>query len=82
MGNTSDTSNCLDKVKRPRIIRGVWENDAAYFPHLDGASVMTFEAKDLRDAVNFAATAENALAWTLFLCLHTELRGEIEPILN
>jgi hypothetical protein len=69
-------------VKRPKFIPGVWENESAYFPNLDGASVMTFEARDLGGAIRFEATAENALAWTLFLCLHTDLRGELEPVTN
>ena len=42
---------------------------------------MTFEARDLTNT-HFAPTAENALAWTLFLCLHTELTGVIERAAN
>lgn len=66
-------------MKRPKTFVGIWDERNAYFPHLDGASVMTFEAKDLCP-IRFVATAENALAWTLFLSRHTELRSEIEPI--
>lgn len=66
-------------VKRPKLFVGIWDEDCAYFPHLDGASVMTFEAQDICP-IRFVPTAENALAWTLFLCRHTELKSEIEPV--
>lgn len=69
-------------MKRPRIFVGIWQDDNAYFPHLDGASVMTFEAKDLGDALSGAATPETAFAWTMFLCLHTDLSSIIEPVSN
>ena len=61
-------------MKRPKLFRGVWNDQNAYFPHLDGASVMTFEARDL-GTIRFGQSAENALAWTMFLSRHTELRG-------
>ena len=68
-------------VKRPKLFVGIWDDQNAYFPHLDGASVMTFEAQDICP-IRFLPTAENALAWTLFLSRHTELRSEIEPVTN
>jgi len=69
-------------VKKPKLYLGIWDDRNAYFPHLDGASVMTFEAQDLADGIAFAATAENALAWTMFLSRHTDLRSVIEPARN
>jgi hypothetical protein len=69
-------------VKRPRIFVGIWQDENAYFPHLDGASVMTFEANDLGDTISGTATPESAFAWTMFLCLHTDLESSIEPVRN
>jgi len=42
---------------------------------------MTFEARDL-GAIRFGRTAESALAWTLFLSRHTEIRGTFERARN
>jgi hypothetical protein len=77
--NPKASRNVEHFVKRPKLYVGIWNDQNAYFPHLDGASVMTFEARDLCP-IRFVPTAENALAWTLFLCLHTELQSEIEPV--
>lgn len=71
----------LEPVKRPKLFVGVWNDLNAYFPHLDGASVMTFEARDL-GAIRFGPSAESALAWTLFLSRHTEIRGTFERARN
>ncbi|MBK7585709.1 MAG: hypothetical protein IPI67_36670 [Myxococcales bacterium] len=68
-------------MKRPKLFVGIWNDLNAYFPHLDGASVMTFEAKDIK-AIRFRGTAANALAWTLFLSRHTELESTIERAHN
>lgn len=73
--------NLTEPVKRPKLFVGVWNDRNAYFPHLDGASVMTFEARDL-GAIRFGRTAESALAWTLFLSRHTEIRGTFERARN
>lgn len=68
-------------MKRPKLFVGIWNDRNAYFPHLDGASVMTFEARDLR-AIRFGRSAENALAWTWFLSRHTEIKGSFERARN
>ena len=68
-------------MKRPKLFVGIWNDRNAYFPHLDGASVMVFEARDL-GTIRFGRSAENALAWTLFLSRHTEVRGTFERIRN
>ncbi|MFO0564223.1 MAG: hypothetical protein U0263_01100 [Polyangiaceae bacterium] len=68
-------------MKRPKTFVGIWNDRNAYFPHLDGASVMTFEARDLK-AIRFVRNAESALAWTLFLSRHTELRSTLERTPN
>jgi hypothetical protein len=69
-------------VKPPKLFVGIWDDRNAYFPHLDGASVMTFEADDLAGDISLGATAANALAWVLFLSRHTDLQGVIEPARN
>jgi hypothetical protein len=66
-------------VKRPKLFVGVWDDRNAYFPHLDGASVMVFEARDLR-GVDFGRTAEHAFAWTLFLSRHSEVQGHFARV--
>jgi hypothetical protein len=69
-------------MKRPKHFLGIWTDQNAYFPHLDGASVMTFEAHDLADGIRLEPTALMALAWVVFVSRHTDCESVIEPASN
>lgn len=69
-------------MKRPKHFLGIWNDHNAYFPHLDGASVMTFEAKDLAEGIRLEPTAVMALAWVVFVSRHTDCESVIEPACN
>jgi hypothetical protein len=69
-------------VKRPKLVIGVWDDDNAYFPHLDGASVMTFERRDLPRHRRFVRSQADVFAWMSFVWRHTDSQVVLTPVRN
>lgn len=69
-------------MKRPKLFVGVWNDDAAYYPHLDGASVMTFEHHDLPLHRRFIRNQGDIFAWMTFVWRHTDSQVLLKPIAN
>ncbi|HMR78467.1 MAG TPA: hypothetical protein PKD61_25350 [Polyangiaceae bacterium] len=59
-------------MKRPKTFIGVWDDQNAYFPHLDGLSVMIFEHKDLPVDRRFVKSAADIFSWLTFVWRHTD----------
>lgn len=67
-------------MKRPKHFVGVWNDQNAYFPHLDGASVMVFEMRDLPSDRRFIQSTADVFAWATFVWRHTDSQVVVSPV--
>ncbi|MEZ4227276.1 MAG: hypothetical protein R3B13_40440 [Polyangiaceae bacterium] len=65
-------------MKRPKTYVGIWDDDNAYFPHLDGLSVMIFEHGDLPQDRKFVRSAADIFSWVTFVWRHTDSRVVVQ----
>ncbi len=67
-------------MKRPKHYVGIWDDQNAYFPHLDGASVMTFEMRDLPSDRRFIQNTADVFAWATFVWRYTDSQVVVQPV--